>query len=148
MIPDICNSNKYKKKMETIISKEDRVVLNELKQDLIKLNIRIFQSLILALQASGNLLLEFIASYEDYSLANIRRYGLKEILYKRALKFFRMEEANPERKKSKRNKTTNKRISIKRVFKLLLFPVYVLTILILWITSKNKEKNVKNEYKT
>ena len=134
--------------METIISKEDRVVLNELKQDLIQLNIRLFHSLIMALQASGNLLLEFIASYEDYSLANIRRYGLKEILYKRALKFFRMEEANPERKKSKRNKTTNKRISIKRVFKLLLFPVYVLTILILWITSKNKEKNVKNEYKT
>lgn len=134
--------------METIISKEDRVILNELKQDLIQLNIRLFQSLILALQASGNLLLEFIASYEDYSLANIRRYGLKEILYKRALKFFRMEETNPERKKSKRNKTTNKRISIKRVFKLLLFPVYVLTILILWITPKNKEKNVKNEYKT
>lgn len=134
--------------METIISKEDRVVLNELKQDLIQLNIRLFQSLIMALQASGNLLLEFIASYEDYSLANIRRYGLKEILYKRALKFFRMEEANPERNKSKRNKTTNKRISIKRVFKLLLFPVYVLTILILWITPKNKEKNVKNEYKT
>lgn len=134
--------------METIISKEDRVVLNELKQDLIQLNIRLFQSLILALQASGNLLLEFIASYEDYSLANIRRYGLKEILYKRALKFFRMEETNPERKKSKRNKTTNKIISIKRVFKLLLFPVYVLTILILWITPKNKEKNVKNEYKT
>lgn len=134
--------------METIISKEDRVVLNELKQDLIQLNIRLFQSLILVLQASGNLLLEFIASYEDYSLANIRRYGLKEILYKRALKFFRMEETNPERKKSKRNKTTNKRISIKRVFKLLLFPVYVLTILILWITPKNKEKNVKNEYKT
>lgn len=134
--------------METIISKEDRVVLNELKQDLIKLNIRLFQSLILALQASGNLLLEFIASYEDYSLANIRRYGLKEILYKRALKFFRMEETNPEQKKSKRNKTTNKRISIKRVFKLLLFPVYVLTILILWITPKNKEKNVKNDYKT
>lgn len=134
--------------METIISKEDRVVLNELKQDLIQLNIRLFHSLIMALQASGNLLLEFIASYEDYSLANIRRYGLKEILYKRALKFFRMEEANPERKKSKRNKTTNKRISIKRVFKLLLFPVYVFTILILWITSKNKEKNVKNEYKT
>lgn len=134
--------------METIISKEDRVVLNELKQDLIQLNIRLFQSLILTLQASGNLLLEFIASYEDYSLANIRRYGLKEILYKRALKFFRMEETNPERKKSKRNKTTNKIISIKRVFKLLLFPVYVLTILILWITPKNKEKNVKNEYKT
>lgn len=134
--------------METIISKEDRVVLNELKQDLIQLNIRLFQSLILALQASGNLLLEFIASYEDYSLANIRRYGLKEILYKRALKFFRMEEANPERNKSKRNKTTNKRISIKRVFKLILFPIYVLTILILWITPKNKEKNVKNEYKT
>ena len=134
--------------METIISKEDRVVLNELKQDLIQLNIRLFHSLIMALQASGNILLEFIASYEDYSLANIRRYGLKEILYKRALKFFRMEEANPERKKSKRNKTTNKRISIKRVFKLLLFPVYVFTILILWITSKNKEKNVKNEYKT
>ena len=134
--------------METIISKEDRVVLNELKQDLIQLNIRLFQSLILALQASGNLLLEFIASYEDYSLANIRRYGLKEILYKRALKFFRMEETNPERKKSKRNKTTNKSISIKRVFKLLLFPVYVLTILILWITPKNKEKNVKNKYKT
>lgn len=134
--------------METIISKEDRVVLNELKQDLIQLNIRLFQSLIMAIQASGNLLVEFIASYEDYSLANIRRYGLKEILYKRALKFFRMEEANPERNKSKRNKTTNKRISIKRVFKLLLFPVYVLTILILWITPKNKEKNVKNEYKT
>lgn len=134
--------------METIISKEDRVVLNELKQDLIQLNIRLFQSLIMAIQASGNLLVEFIASYEDYSLANIRRYGLKEILYKRALKFFRMEEANPERKKSKSNKTTNKRISIKRVFKLLLFPVYVLTILILWITPKNKEKNVKNEYKT
>lgn len=134
--------------METIISEEDRIVLNELKQDLIQINIRLFHSLILGLKASGNLLLQFLASYEDYSLSNIRRYGLKEILYKRALIFFRMEEPNKAHKKSKHKKGTKKRITIKRVFKLILLPVYVLTILFLWITSRKNQKNVKNKYKT
>lgn len=134
--------------METVISKEDRIILNELKQDLIQLNIRIFHSLILGLRFSGNLFLQFIESYEDYAPSNIRRYGLKEILYKRALKFFRMEGSDSVRKKSNRKKGTKKRITIKRVFKYILFPIYVLTILFLWITYSRKEKNVKNKYKT
>lgn len=129
--------------MRLSISKEDEVVLNELKNDLILIKQKFKSGCLHLISVLLNGLYNFILSYREYSLENIKRKGFKEVLYRRALRFFKLEqnESRKSKKKTVSRKKSKRRIIIK-LFKFVLTPIYLLIIAFMLITKKNKYKNV------
>lgn len=143
--------------MYTTISEENKIAVEELKEEL-KIVKQQVQELSLSLLIQlKTILFQFVLSYKEYSLTNIREYGLGEILMNRALRFFRLdndgEEKNVSSKKEKTAKRKGARYIIKKSLKTILFPIYLLiTLLQLLIKSESgtrekKHKQLKNVYR-
>lgn len=129
---------------ENIFEVQD--VLEEIKHGLLELLNLSKKLLLFLLYSSKNILYDF----SEYSYNNIKKQGLKQILYKRALRFFKLD--NTEQNKSMRNANTVKKKTaksfIKNLVKLILAPFYFLLVFIMWLKDKNKEKIKKNFYST
>ncbi len=134
------------------VTEEEKIILNQLKQDLYTLNL----SIIKLMMSLGTFLLNgFIAyfkSYDDFSLENIRRKGIKQILTERALAFFGITLEEKKIKKSQTSRTKVKRGGklVKKCVRVVLFPCYWI---ILWTYNSRKKygqqcKPPKNELKT
>lgn len=147
--------------MDTTILKDRKVVSEELKKLLYDALLIIKQegkelSLTLFIQLK-TLTFQFLLSYKEYSIANIKEYGLGEILLMRALRFFKLDLRNPdEEKKLIRKLKKTKRGAIRIVRKLgkaILLPFYLLILSLAWLRTKDKRpkekinKYVKNSYR-
>lgn len=136
--------------MQISISKEEQVILQELKQDLIQIKQKLIGWSIGLLIFIKDSLVQFILSYDEFAISNIKRKGLVNILSDRALRFFKLDykeikEDNIKRKKPQ--KRTVKHFVLKAV-KVVFFPVYLLICFLLMILYKKSEKNVINKYET
>lgn len=160
--------------MHVSLTREEVDLLNELKSDLITIKDNVMEVAIAVLLGIGKLIVDYFKTYQEYSVVNIRSKGLKTILIERALRFFNLDlqEVTLNRSVSQKRRTIRERISInkkvklnykeerisskkvikrwgKRVFKVLLFPVYLLLLLVLSMKTKKKcKKNVINQYTT
>lgn len=101
-------------------------------------------------------LTHFILSFAEFSPSQLREKGLGEILFQRALRFFKMEALEDKAEKGiERIKISRKRIQkkgrclLKRSCKVILFPFYLLILLFLLpgnsSISKHKRQNVYKE---
>jgi hypothetical protein len=158
--------------MQITLSKEEQDVLYEFKGDLISIKQKLIAGLIALLLWSGKMLLNQLASYKEFSMSNIRKKGLKNVLMDRALRFFNLElkevggkkhsklSAKDQLKKyfaSKVMGKTNKgkqlsfrtkrslKSRLKFTFKVILFPLFLLLSLLFY--NKKKEKIKKNVIK-
>lgn len=143
--------------MYTTISEENKIAVEELKEEL-KIVKQQVQELSLSLLIQlKTILFQFVLSYKEYSLTNIREYGLGEILMNRALRFFKLdndgEEKNVSSKKEKTAKRKGVRYIIKKSLKTILFPIYLLIILLQLLMKsesgirEKKHKQLKNVYR-
>lgn len=177
--------------MYITISEENRIVLEELREEAIQIKQEAKELSISLLIQLKTFMFQFILSYKEYSLTNIREYGLAEILMNRANRFFKLDQSNEEPRKPKekskfryrtkrkntvdkagsqtrifdnthvsaRNITRNQsrikskkgyKYIVKRIFKVILFPFYILILILgMLLGSKSNEKpkkNVKNTY--
>src|SRR5690554_7031192 len=93
--------------MYTTISEENKIAVEELKEELNIVKQQVQELSLSLLIQLKTILFQFVLSYKEYSLTNIREYGLGEILMNRALRFFRLdndgEEKNMSSKKEKRS---------------------------------------------
>jgi len=137
--------------MHYSINEEERLVLLDLKNDLLELQKNLIINLIKFSTFSWRLILSLVYSFREYSFENMRTYGLKEILIRRALRFFGLtisekritqEIAGEGKSRSK----TGKRGHIIRLVKLVSLPVYWLILFVLNIRRKYFVKNVKRNY--
>lgn len=136
--------------MQISISQEEQIVLQELKQDLIKIKQQLIEWSIGFLIMLKDSVIQFILSYDEFALSNIKKKGLLNILTDRALRFFKLDiEEVEERRKtiSKPKKRTVKYYMVKSI-KVILFPVYLIICGILIIFSRKQKKNVINRYET
>ena len=78
--------------MQLTLTKEEEYVLHQIKQDLIKIKQQFITALITFSVWSGRALLNQLLSYSEFSYANIREKGLKNVLIERALRFFKIED--------------------------------------------------------
>ncbi|RYM34611.1 hypothetical protein ERX46_04350 [Brumimicrobium glaciale] len=175
--------------MYITISQENRIAIEELREEAIQIKQEATELSISLLIQLKTVMFQFLLSYKEYSLTNIREYGLAEILMSRANRFFKLDQGDEGPKKSKekskskfrfriKSKTlihktkvnsrvevkskTNSNIKskvksrrgykfiIKRVFKVILFPFYILILILgMLLGSESNEKsnkNVKNKY--
>ena len=136
--------------MQISISKEEQIVLQELKQDLIRIKQGLIEWSIGLLILIKHSVVQFILSYDEFAISNIKRKGLVNILSDRALRFFKLEYEDINegtKEKEKPNKKTFKSF-LKKAVKIIFFPVYLLICLLLIIFNKNSKKNVINKYET
>jgi hypothetical protein len=129
---------------ESILKFQD--VLKEIKHGLLDLLNLSKQLLLFILYSSKSILY----NYSEFSYYNIKKQGLKEIVYKRALRFFKLD--NSEQNEKKRNaKTVKKKTAksfIKKVIKLFFIPFYFLLVFTMLIKDKKNIKKSKNFHST
>lgn len=137
--------------MSLSISQEEKEVLDDLKQAVVKLNQELFQLSIGLLLSIKQIILTWIIGLSDFAPSEIKKHGIEAILIKRALRFFGMELSEKSStiktslKKGRREGTKfTIRVTAKRITKLILFPLYVIILLIL---KFKPQKNVKNNFK-
>jgi hypothetical protein len=98
-----------------------------------------------------NSLIFFVKNFSEYSIRNIRENGLKQILYNRALRFFKLEEPVSESRGGNPIKKS-KKIKFKHLLRVLirfvLGPIYYIIVFALWIKRKNQQKIKSNHYET
>src|SRR5690554_359126 len=92
--------------MNIDISVENREVVERVKEELDQLKYEAKELSISTLIQLKTILFQFVLSYKEYSLTNIREHGMTEILMRRALRFFgfdpgdKEEDREEEKKKS------------------------------------------------
>lgn len=131
--------------MNLIISKENKILLKELKEELIIIKQEAKKvSLNFIIQLKG-IVYQFLISYKEYSLTNIREYGLTEILMNRAMRFFKLDNSNKEnKKKSKKRTKRGGKYMVKKAAKVILFPFYLLILVLeMALKSRNQKKDKK-----
>jgi hypothetical protein len=74
------------------LTQEERIVLSELQSDLIKTKVSLINWGIGILKYIIVSIQKFIFSLEEFRWVNIKKQGLAEILYQRALRFFKLQE--------------------------------------------------------
>lgn len=99
--------------MYITISEDNRLVLEELKEEVIQIKQEATELSISLLIQWKTLLFQFVLSYKEYSLTNIREYGLGEILMSRAMRFFKLDNGGEEPKKPKEKSKLRFRIKAK-----------------------------------
>lgn len=99
--------------MYITISEDNRLVLEELKEEVIQIKQEATELSISLLIQLKTLLFQFVLSYKEYSLTNIREYGLGEILMSRAMRFFKLDNGGEEPKKPKEKSKSKLRFRIK-----------------------------------
>jgi hypothetical protein len=136
--------------MQISISQEEQVVLQELKQDLIKVKHELIEWSIGLLIFIKDSVIQFILSYDEFSLSNIKSKGLVNILSDRALRFFKLDRDELEDRKQASNKPKKrsfKYFALKAV-KVVMLPVYLIICVTLILFNKKQQKNVINKYET
>ena len=136
--------------MQISITKEEQIVLQELKQDIIRIKQELIEWSVNLLIMLKNSVIQFILSYDEFALSNIKSKGLVNILSDRALRFFKLndDEVQEKRKRRARPKKRTIMFYIHRTSKVILFPVYLIICATLIIFNKKSEKNVINKYET
>ncbi len=134
--------------MTVSISKEDREILEDLFNSLVSFKQTLLQLSLIGLKELKKLLINFIISLGDFSPSEIQKYGLEEILYRRAMNFFGLaDSAENEEKKIEKKKVTSKSI-VKRIIGVVLLPLYLLIIIVLYFRHRKINKDVKNNLRT
>tara|TARA_B100000508_G_scaffold141026_1_gene145257 strand:+ start:31621 stop:32079 length:459 start_codon:yes stop_codon:yes gene_type:complete len=144
---DICSNNAII--MNITIDKEDREVLLDLLESIISIKQLFLKLSLLAFSEVKKGVLGFIYSLSEFAPQEIKEHGLEEILFRRALRFFGLkigEEADQQSRKKQRKKTV--KFILKRFFAFILTPVYIIILVMIKIRGENKQKNVKNKFKT
>lgn len=93
--------------MYITISEENRIVIEALKEEVIQIKQEATELSISLLIQLKTVLFQFVLSYKEYSLTNIREYGLAEILMSRAMRFFKLDQGD-EKPKIPKEKSKNK----------------------------------------
>ena len=139
----------YKLKvMGYTLTQEERIVLSEIQSDLIKAKGNLTFSLINIVKYIIRTLRKFLLSLEDFKLENIRNHGLGEILYQRALRFFKLEEKSEKLKSASSRKESTNAFQSKKKIVVIQFMLKIAVVLLLKLFRiKNKKKKVaKNVY--
>jgi hypothetical protein len=136
--------------MQISITKEEQIILQELKQDLIGIKQDLIEWSIGLLIFLKNSVVRFILSYDEFAISNIKRKGLVNILSDRALRFFKLDydELKEDTKKQEKSKKRTIKYFVKKSVKIIFFPLYILICFLLMIFNKKSEKNVINKYET
>ena len=146
--------------MNISMTEDQRVVVEEYKSTAVNAMRIIKQN---GIELSMNILIQmkvlvfqFVLSYKEYSINNIREYGLGEILLMRALRFFRLDISDPDKDKHYIKSVRKTRRGVKQIilktFKTVLLPFYLILLLMEWLRAHEKRhkdksnKNVKNKY--
>ena len=87
--------------MYITISEDNRIAIEELRDEVIQIKQEATELSISLLIQLKTVMFQLLLSYKEYSLTNIREYGLAEILMSRANRFFKL---NPEDKRPKKSK--------------------------------------------
>lgn len=137
--------------MQITINEQNRILLNEALEELIVIKQELLELSLVVLIQLKNFFIQFIMSYKEYSLTNIKEHGLGEILTIRALRFFKLDIEEPKKtveKKQRVNKTRSRAYYMKKSVKTILFPFYLLILVLDKIFHKKEEKTVhsKNIY--
>lgn len=99
--------------MHITISEDNRIVLEELREEVILIKQEATELSISLLIQLKTLMFQFLLSYKEYSLTNIREYGLAEILMSRANRFFKLDNGDEDPKKAKEKTKSKFRFKIK-----------------------------------
>lgn len=136
--------------MQISITEEEQIILQQLKQDLIRVKQELIEWSIGLLILLKDSVIQFILSYDEFAISNIKSKGLINILTNRALRFFKLDqdEVKERRKSVVKTKKRSFKYYILKFTKLVLFPAYLIICGILIIFRKKQEKNVINRYKT
>lgn len=136
--------------MQISISQEEQIVLQELKQDLIKIKQELIEWSIGLLILLKDSVIQFILSYDEFALSNIKSKGFLNILTDRALRFFKLDqdEVEERRKKTGKPKKRTLKYYVLKSVKVILFPVYLIICAGLVTFSIKQKKNVINRYET
>jgi hypothetical protein len=141
--------------MHITISKENKVLLEELKEEVFTIKQEVKELSLSLLIQLKTIMLQVLISYREYSLTNIREYGIGEILMNRAMRFFKLDndyrEKKAEKKKTKQATRKGGRYLVKKSAKVILYPFYLIIVLIQMIFNarlkKKSDKYVKNFYR-
>ena len=96
--------------MHIAISDENKVLLKELKEEALIIKHEAKELSVSLLIQLKTLFFQFLMSYKEYSLTNIREYGLGEILMSRAMRFFKLDNDSREKKtEARKSKQTTKK---------------------------------------
>ena len=134
--------------MDLSVSEKDREIIKLLIKDLIIIKQQLQEYLIALGIGIGEEVVTIITSYREYSLSNIKSKGIKEIIFQRALRFFKMQEQykkskSKSRNHNKNNKYKNGKLLLKRSIKFILLPIYLLVLVLIQLKKKNLRKNLK-----
>lgn len=133
------------------INQEDLFEVENLKNDIKQGKVLLLNSLKNILIILRNIIKLSITNFSEYSIPNIRKYGLKDILYQRALRFFKLERKESESKKNNsalKPKSMKKKISLRAILRLIFLPFYYIILFILWIKNKNAKKIKHKNFQT
>ncbi|PHR46798.1 MAG: hypothetical protein COA32_09970 [Fluviicola sp.] len=136
--------------MQITITKEEQIILQELKQDLIRIKQGLVEWSIGLLILIKDSVVQFILSYNEFAISNIKRKGLVNILSDRALRFFKMDYEEVEKDKKDREKPRKRTVKyyVLKGVKVIFFPAYLIICAMLIILNKKIKKNVINKYET
>lgn len=138
------------------IYQKQEIAIEELKHllnEAVKLSLSLSISIAIQLQ---QYLIHFLISIQEFSPKKIRQEGLSTILFRRAMRFFKLEDIkeNIEEQFEKIKQKINKprKTTVKKVIKAILLPAYLLIIGIMAVRNvtlfnknHNKFRNVYNE---
>lgn len=137
--------------MQITLNEQNQILLNEIVKELIVIKQELLELSIVVLIQLKNFIIQFIMSYKEYSLVNIREQGLGEILTIRALRFFKLETEEPREKEKKKRKSIKVKRSgayyIKKATKTILFPFYLLILLLDSVLRKKEKASEKPKNK-
>lgn len=94
-------------------------------------------------------LMNYFQTFDEYAISEIKKKGLKEILLKRAYRFFGLKNDKTRSRSGKKSKVSfkvNKRQTKKRILTLIFSPFYLVILVLLLITRRKNPKKV-NRYK-
>ena len=97
------------------LTQEEKLVLSELRKDLIKIKNNLIDLGIELLNYTLRVIRIFLLSLEEFKWQNIQKQGLGEILYQRALRFFKLEDPKEKIRKTRSRGGEHKKMSFKNV---------------------------------
>lgn len=141
--------------MEILSLERNQILEQEILRGLILIKLEAIELSTLFLVSLWSTFLEFVGSYREYSIANIREKGLAEILWVRANRFFKLGNEEPENEGGEEEDLSFRQkvkrvalIVLKKSVRLILLPFYLLILLLEFLARDKSEKDKKrvNKY--
>jgi hypothetical protein len=131
------------------LTQEERIVLSQLQKDLIQLKDDLITWMVGVLNYIIRSIRQFILSLDEFKLRHIQQHGLGEILYQRALRFFKLDESREKKTQNPTKKRTKKRFTMKKSFQIIKTLLKKgIGFMILVVLNPFKQKNTtRNVYK-